>query len=338
MTILAAFDYTFFGILLADSRLSGFRGNRLVNRRDICQKILPLGPYGLMAWSGSVEVGRAVMVAILERTRGDGPWWLYDAHETEKTLMQGYEPPPVTLPGPEVSLIIQLMNPSRRAFENESWPRVDSIVVDVRPFSHEVVAHGEQLRGSGSVILPQLQHDDMFLNIGVFGSATPDFETAVIGKCFLAFTMTELLIQQHREETVGGLYQVGYLLPDRARVLSYERWLPLNATDTHGTFVQLAMEDGVWLQQHRPTGLKRRLLSPLSYLVEEPLDEDILFDASQFQVDTPGVTSTPMAVLYYKRLGVHAVGEGVTNQYPYIAPPAEELGPPGTYQRIKTLR
>ena len=66
MTVIAGFDYTVFSVLVADSRLTGYRGANLI-RRDVCQKTLPLGDKGLLCWAGGLDAARDVMARLQNR-------------------------------------------------------------------------------------------------------------------------------------------------------------------------------------------------------------------------------------------------------------------------------
>lgn len=330
MTVIAGFDYTIFSVLVADSRLSGTRGSTLV-RRDVCQKMLPLGDKGLICWSGGLDAARLIMSRLEERGEREGPWWLLDGDEVEATLRSGYRPGDFAFP--HVSLIAQLINPTRNAFENEEGPRVDMVVIDVEPFQHEVVPFGARVRGSGDYIVPRIEEDNLFMAVYGFSSAWPDLERAVINKALFAQELIERLIRERYEPTVGGLYQVGYLLQDRVRVLSYERWISASGDETHGTYVTLKVEDGSWWQEHAPTGKRSQLVNPFAYAVEDDFSQDLLFDASLFSSEIPGVVATPNPLRASSFLTAHGVADHgvVTAPEPSLDKP---LGPEGMFRWI----
>ena len=173
----------------------------------------------------------------------EGPWWLLDEDKVRDTLLRDFRPE--SFPIPHVYVIAQIINPKRTAFEgDDEAPRVDMVIVDMEPFQYEGIPMGTRVRGSGDFIVPRIEEDELHNAVFGFSSAWPDFEGAVINKALFAQEIVEQLIREKYEPTVGGLYQVGYLLPDRARVLSYERWSSAKNDDSHGTYVTLRVEDG----------------------------------------------------------------------------------------------
>jgi hypothetical protein len=169
MTVVAGFNYTLFSILVTDARLSTWTP-RLV-ARDVCQKIFPLGEAGLIAWSGGLRTGRLVMSKLVERHRAEGPWWLLDANEVQKTLVGGYQRGEPKFDGPQISFVVQLINPWEKSFEDEDLPRIDMAVVDIDPFQHEVVHMGARVRGSGSYVVPRLDEEGLFGKVINFSTA-----------------------------------------------------------------------------------------------------------------------------------------------------------------------
>lgn len=331
MTVIAGFDYTIFSILVADSRLTDYHGGNLI-RCDVCQKMLPLGDKGLLCWAGGLDAARDVMARLQNRGRAEGPWWLLDEGEVRSTLLRDFRPGSFSFP--QVSFIAQIINPTRRAFEgDDETPRVDMVTIDMEPFRYEAVPMGTRVRGSGDYIVPRIEEDELHMAVYGFSSARPDFEMAVINKALFAEEIVERLIREKYEPTVGGLYQVGYLLPDRARVLSYERWTSANNDDSHGTYVTLKVENGSWWQEHGPTGNRSMLLNPFTNLVESDFNQDLLFDASLFEPDTPGVVPTPNPLRASSFLSAHGVAEHSVVTAP---PPSSDqpLGPEGIFQRI----
>lgn len=287
MTVIAGFNYTLFSLLVTDTRLSAWTPHLVA--RDVCQKIFPLGEAGLIAWSGGLRSARSVMNELVKRHLADGPWWLLNASEVEKTLVGGYQRGDPKFDGPQVSFIVQLINPWEKSFEDEEWPRIDMAIVDIDPFQHEVVHMGARVRGSGSYVVPRLDEEGLFGKVASFSSAWPNLELAVINKAMFAQLALEELIREKPESTVGGLYQVAYILPDRVRVLSYERWIPCNADRSYGSFVRLVVEHGQWFQEHPTTHRRSRLRNPFIEAVEGDFDQDLVFDVANLSLDSPGV-------------------------------------------------
>jgi len=305
MTIIAGFNYTLFSILVTDSRLSVSKPRPVA--RDVCQKVFPLGEAGLIAWSGGLLTGRSVMSKLVERHRADGPWWLLDSDEAQRTLVDGYQRGEPKFDGPQISFVVQLINPWAKSFEDEDWPRVDMAVVDIDPFQHEVIHMGARIRGSGGYVAPRLDEEGFFGKIVNFSSAWPNLELAVINKAMFAQFALEELVRERPESTVGGLYQVAYILPDRVRVLSYERWIPCNADRSYGSFVRLVVEHGQWFQEHPATQRRSRLRNPFIEAVEEDFGQDLVFDVANLPLDSPGVErrKQPQQIVHF--LSAHGV-------------------------------
>jgi hypothetical protein len=63
------------------------------------------------------------------------------------------------------------------------------------------------------------------------------------------------------ENTVGGLYQVAHVSYRGVELVPHFYWVPVEPG--YGTYVAMRIEDGQWLQEHRPTGTNVHVLNPL---------------------------------------------------------------------------
>jgi hypothetical protein len=180
-------------------------------------------------------------------------------------------------------------------------------VVDIDPFQHEVVHMGFRVRGSGSYVVPRLDEEGFFDKIVGFSSAWPNLEVAVINKAMFAQLALEELVREKPESTVGGLYQVAYILPDRVRALSYERWIPCDADPKYGSFVRLIVEHGQWFQEHPATRRRSRLRNPFIEEVDKDFDKDLVFDIAKLPPGSPGVQRQKQPQQIAHLLSAHGV-------------------------------
>jgi hypothetical protein len=96
-----------------------------------------------------------------------------------------------------------------------------------------------------------------------------DSDQGHVGRALQAASETTLLLRRSGEDTVGGLFQITTVSPQGAGVHPYFQFLPLQEHGW-GTYVAMRMQDGYWLQEHRPTGTLIRLKSTFDIDLKGP--------------------------------------------------------------------
>jgi hypothetical protein len=90
---------------------------------------------------------------------------------------------------------------------------------------------------------------------------------------------------------VGGLYQLASISPFGVQPAPHFYWAPVQPG--YGTYVAMRLEYGEWVQEHRPTGTKVKVLSPFDIQLRHPdwmKARSKMFDpARDLQIDSPGV-------------------------------------------------
>jgi len=123
---------------------------------------------------------------------------------------------------------------------------------------------GVQVIGSGSTI-SEAMRQEAFMKIAWYAKDIPFGE---MHRAFLSAIVTRDLLDDAADPTVGGAYQLAYLNRTGVHVVPYFYWVPVR--EAHGTYVAMRIEDGEWIQEHRPTGNKIRIMSPFEFQLQHP--------------------------------------------------------------------
>src|SRR5207249_3638158 len=91
---------------------------------------------------------------------------------------------------------------------------------------------------------------------------------------------------EYKARAAGGPFQVVHLSPKGVLVVPYWYWA--NVTRRFGTYVAMRIEDGNWLQEHRPSATSIRIKRPFEILNQE-IDEGP-WDLGKAEMFDPRVT------------------------------------------------
>ena len=118
---------------------------------------------------------------------------------------------------------------------------------------------GLDVIGSGSAIGDALRRE-AYMKIAWFAGDQP---LDSIPRCFFTAITVRDLLNDIGESTVGGLYQLAALSPGGVRIVPYFYWTSVEPG--FGTYVAMRIQDGEWLQEHRPTGTIVKVWSPFDF-------------------------------------------------------------------------
>jgi hypothetical protein len=322
MSLIAGLNYVVFGIMIADSRLT-WQTTRGTIRRDVCQKLFPFTEAGLISWCGHLATARTVMKLLVEEKNRSGPWFVLSRERVLEVLA------PSKLRGaPEgvCNLIVQLINPAETAFTGQHWPRIEMSVIDVVVTAGGARVTAEpsfmrtQVRGSGSFVDKPMREDSLHTKIFAASSADPDFERAVINKALFAERSIRTYVARRNEVTIGGLYQVAYLLSDRVRAISYDRWV--RCSGAMGTWATLGIRDGRCYQEHEPTSRSQLLMNPFAEAIEADFGSDLLFELERLPASAPGMVRNSRPRVGSRFRSAHGVAGAAEFFRPiFVAPP-----------------
>ncbi|MDP9236559.1 MAG: hypothetical protein M3P30_04020 [Chloroflexota bacterium] len=325
MSLIAGLNYALFGIMIADSRLTWQKTAGTI-KRDVCQKLFPFTGAGLMSWCGHVDTARFVMRLVVEEKDRSGPWFVLSPQRVLGVLNRSALR---SAPHGVCNLIVQLINPEETAFEGEYWPRIDMSVIEVRVnaagahVTAEPSLMSAQVRGSGSFVVNPMKQDRFHAKIYGASSAAPDLESAVINKALFAEREIRAYVEARREETIGGLYQIAYLLKDRVRAISYDRWVRCGGA--MGTWATLAIRDGRSYQEHGPTSRSQLLMNPFVEPIEDDFGTDLLFELERLSVSEAGMTKNSRRRVGSRFRSAHGVAGAPEFYRPLFVP-----SPPAT--------
>jgi hypothetical protein len=321
MSLIAGLNYAFFGIMIADSRVTWQKIGGTI-RRDVCQKLFPFTEAGLISWCGDLGTARFVMRLLVEEKNRSDPWFVLSRERVLDVLAPSeLRRAPVGV----CNLIVQLINPNETAFEGEYWPRIDMAVVDVSidgagaRVRAEPTFMGAQVRGSGSFVVKPMNQDRLHSKTYGVSSAAPDFERAVINKALYAEQQIRTYVERRNEATIGGLYQVAYLLSDRVRAISYDRWV--RCAGAMGTWATLGIRDGRSYQEHVPTSRSQLLMNPFAESIEADFGADLLFELERLPASAPGIERNSRPRVASRFRSAHGVAGAAEFYRPIFVPP-----------------
>jgi hypothetical protein len=289
MSLIAGVNFVLFGIMVADSRVT-FDSQPPV-RRDVCQKLFPLSEAGVISWCGDLDTATPLITAIVDAHRRAGPWFLLDEAATRTVLNPAIL---AACPLGTAHFITQLINPHESAYEGHHEPRIDMSVIDVRidallaSVRVERVYMNYAVRGSGDVISAKMKKMD--LTMTAWKAGRPRFgDQAMIDKCLAVEQIVRSAADAECVESVGGLYQVAYVLQGGVRALAYDVWVPCG--NGAGTYATLDIAQGRSDQVHEATSRRELLLNPFieRAQIESGHAQDLTFDLRRLRLEDPGV-------------------------------------------------
>lgn len=303
MTIVAGFNSGFFLTMVADSRLTGFtQDGKPRTYRDVCQKIFPIGDYALMGFAGFEEPSGLAMSAVYDRNSREGLSWLLDESSARQTLEDALRPCPLVIEGrPICQIMIGFVDPAGLVIENRARPGTVLIALACRPFSYRKIMFSFELLGSGAIIRDDIEKTRAYMDVFNFGDAST--ELGIRHKTIWTMHVVGGLVERHGIRTVGGLYQPAYLTPKGWSGVPYRMWVELGKG--LGTFVNMKIEQGRWVQEYEPTGKRVVIGTPFEDdFTFRDLNLNKIFDPRvDLSPDGPGIEKETSPQLVYELLG-----------------------------------
>lgn len=310
MTIVAGVSSSFDSVVLADSRLARVddRGN-LVVARDICQKLIVANSWSLIGFAGHLCLARHVLATLVARLRDtpiDAPDWLrddeellgfirsaIDSHVREVADHRPCQHQPIELLVAWVDHTRSIIAGDHKPGDDRFIPGTELIAMQSPTMAIRRTRLGFDIIGSGAIITPQMENT--WLNIVQFGGGHDPH-----GWLF-ASVVVRHLVGSHGLTTVGGVHQVVHLSYRGVQIMPHMYWVPVEPG--YGTYVAMRIEDGYWIQEHRPTGVKVRVMSPFDIHLRGPrwqAGRHEMFDpARTLTRQSPGVVPAPNPVMKF---------------------------------------
>jgi len=272
-------------LLLADTRLSGTGSTgQIVVRQDVCQKLFAPNQWCLVGFAGQLCMARHLLRGLLARLRAtsiESPDWLRDDNEVLKFLRRGVQVHGKMRIGPgtdhrqcqraAVEILIawvdhgrDFLGYPRSPLDLASRPRMETIVLRTPTMEIQRRAVGVEVIGSGSTITPAMR-EEAFMTIAWHAINMPLGE---VHRAFLTAVVTRDLLQEAANPTVGEAYQLAYLNHMGVHLVPYFYWAPVS--EGVGTYLAMRIEKGEWVQEHRPSGNKVRIMSPFEFQLQHP--------------------------------------------------------------------
>ncbi|MGB5933349.1 MAG: hypothetical protein WBH57_09820, partial [Anaerolineae bacterium] len=104
--------------------------------------------------------------------------------------------------------------------------------------------------GSGAIIRDDIERTGAYMDVFNLGDAST--ELGIRHKTIWTMYVVRGLVERHGIRTVGGLYQPAYLTPKGWSGVPYRMWVEVGKG--LGTFVNIKIEYGRWVQEHEPSG------------------------------------------------------------------------------------
>ncbi len=285
MTIVVSVNTLSEILLLADTRLSGASPNgQIVVQQDVCQKLFTPNEWCMMGFAGQLCMARHLLRGFLGRLRAtpmESPEWLRNDDEVLAFLRQGVESHGKMRISKSVDhrqckqsaveLLIawvdhgrDFMGHARSPLDLDKPPLMETITMRSPEFVIRRQAVGVQVIGSGSTITTAMRQE-AFMKIAWHAKDIPFGE---MHRAFLTAIVTRDLLDEAADPTVGVAYQLAYLNRSGVYLVPYFYWIPVG--EAHGTYVAMRIEGGEWIQEHRPTNNKIRIMSPFELQLKHP--------------------------------------------------------------------
>jgi hypothetical protein len=318
MTIVVSVNTLSEVLLLADTRLSGASSNgQVVVQQDVCQKLFAPNQWCMMGFAGQLCMARHLLRGFLGRLRATpkgSPDWLRNDHDVLAFLQQGVESHGKMRIGKSadhqqckravVELVIAWVDHgrdfaghARSPLDLEKPPWMETITMRSPAFEVRRQPVGVQVIGSGSTVTKAMRQE-AFMKIAWHAKDIPFGE---MHRAFFTATVTRDLLDEAADPTIGDAYQLAYLDRSGVHLVPYFYWIPVG--EAHGTYVAMRIEGGEWIQEHRPTKNKFRIMSPFEFQLKHPdwtRSRSRVFDAKRsLTPNSPGVVADRDGRLVY---------------------------------------
>lgn len=278
MTVVLGVSSLVDGFVVADCRLTyplpG--GGRRVH--DHCQKLAVANEWSVVGFAGNLCLGRYLLMGVLgwlRETDITNPGWLRDLRQARSYLLQGIPLHPDVFPGhgqctqERAAILIAWMDYSRMSAGGD-WrdgpPAPEAKITTLDWDGHQVRANTIVKRAAvigRSRALAQELYTEEFEDLSLFFRSYDGPSDLLDAQRALLATnaLDRRLDETGRTEGVGGLYQVITLGPRGVQTVPYFQLVDVEPG--FRTYVAMRIENGEWVQEHRPSGIQMRVKSPL---------------------------------------------------------------------------
>jgi hypothetical protein len=300
VTAIVCFNWNHGAVFIADSRLSypGPSG-QIVTVRDVCQKLWVPNGWSVLGFAGDLCLGNALAGAFFT-TLKDKKWarnHLLTADDAMRELiLSTLATHPDELGDGHAQC---LAKPAALLFayvglvaNNDEHGKFDHY--ELGTFTVSITSVGDIERsGFGAAVLGEGAE-------AIKPELTPKRLTDIANarddgsRSLFALLVTSRLIDKYKAKSAGLPLQIVQLSPKGVEIMPYFYWVDI--TNRFGTYVAMRIENGDWVQEHRPTKTKRRMKRPFEVLNQEidegewPLDKAEMFDPRETLTNqSPGV-------------------------------------------------
>jgi len=319
VSLILGLNYELFAIMLADSRVS-FSGGY----SDTCLKLNLFTAAGTIGWCGDLETLEFLMERLAPISiEATDPWIVFDEQRLRTTLSIDEL---TACPNGIGHFIVCLIDPLKNAMGSVPQSvRMCTFGVTKTPngyeWRHEIVPlGGYSILGSGSQIKPALDALDVEVRTWLRPLRGKINEAGVVRRCFMLEELVSGKLSKQPVQSVGGLFQMAYVLNDRVRGVSYEKWVSCGTG--YGTYARMAIENGRFVQSHPPTGIRYPLFSPFRERrdIERQKGKQFLPELAALAPNDPGVIRETRRGPRSRLLSVHGPKMGESTYRPLIIP------------------
>lgn len=264
--------------VIADCRLTtGPLGAPRAISHDICQKLAIINDWCILGFAGDLCLGRFVLNTFGNRiaaTGSDDPEWLRDEAELRRFLASAVGAHGTIRQSrhhrecceKRVELLIAwvdhwrtLQGEPREPNDPEAPPPLSRMLTLSSP-GEAVRRGGPKIAaiGNGAAIVNEMI-DEAYMDIAWF-ARLEDPQYGWMHRAFMTMTVARDIVSEQGISGVGGLFQVASLAPSYVSIIPY--FILMEVEPGYGTYVAMRMENGRWIQEHRPTGTIVPVYSP----------------------------------------------------------------------------
>lgn len=340
MTAIVCFNTSLAGaVFLADSRLSyPAPSGQIVSVRDVCQKLFIPNAWSVLGFAGDLCLGNDLAGAFFTELK-EAKWtkdhWLGDDAAIKKLVTETIAAHPSlgsghsTCDSRPAGILIAYVGLVRFNKEDGSLDHYQLGTMTVAVLSDGTIERqgiGAAVLGEGGqLIQPKLTLE---LITQIANAASPE------SQALLALNATRVFVNEVNARSVGEPFQVAHLSAKGVLLVPYFYWA--NVTNRFGTYVAMRIEDGDWVQDHRPSGRVLRFKRPYQILNQEldegawPLGKNEMFDPRRALYNTsPGVIRAPNPNLIYAVYDPNNVPASIMASWGSEPPPLLTWAQPG---------
>jgi hypothetical protein len=300
VTVVVGVATYFDGIVAADCQVTFSNGRR----RDYCQKLIVANARSVIGLAGDICMARYLADGVLGRLREtdiDHQDWLREDRQLARFILEGIYAHGAKNPGHEncadgCAELLIFWRDYHRMSPERGWrgppipdPRIITIRASNRRVDIERIRRGVGVIGRNRAFQRELNTPNFDDLVTYFGRYDGERNVRDTQRALIATTeISKRLIEMNRTAGVGGLYQVMTVSPDSVQTVPYFQLM--DVAPGYRTYVAMRIENGEWIQEHRPTARKVRVISPWAINPFGPGRIDSVFDPSQWLTpESPGV-------------------------------------------------